>query len=138
MPDEVVANKVIEALKAHKLTPELGLSLLGGDPILPQNAESTANILRMVLEEFPDLVVGLWTGYTFDYLLKHADKNQKYILENIDVVIDGRFIEKKKIKNRRYGSYNQRVINVPESLRTNSVVLTESYIKEKDEIILDK
>lgn len=138
VPDEEIADKVITALKAHKLTPELGLSLLGGDPILPQNAESTANIIRIVLDEFPDLVVGLWTGYTFEYLLKHADKNQKYILENIDVIIDGRFIEKKKIANKRYGSHNQRVINVPESLKTNSVVLTDSYVKEKDEITLDK
>ncbi|QGJ84981.1 ribonucleotide reductase of class III (anaerobic), activating protein [Lactococcus phage P1048] len=125
--DEKVAEQIIEGLDQFDLNPPIGLSFLGGDPILPQNAESTANIIRLVLEKKPNIVIGLWTGYKFEYLLKHADENQKYILEHIDVIIDGRFIEKKKIANKRYGSYNQRVINVPKSLKKCKTIFTESY-----------
>lgn len=136
--DEKVANDIIESLNQFDLEPAIGLSFLGGDPILPQNAESTANIIRNVLEKKPDVVIGLWTGYKFEYLLKKMDENQKYILEHIDVIIDGQFMQGKKISNKRYGSYNQRVINVPKSLEEGQAVVTESYKKETEDFPIDK
>lgn len=131
--DEKVAEQIIEGLDQFELDPPIGLSLLGGDPILPQNAESTANIIRLVLEKRPNVVIGLWTGFKFEYLLKKMDENQKYILEHIDVIIDGQFMQGKKISNKRYGSYNQRVINVPESLKEGQTVVTEYYKKDMDD-----
>ena len=136
--DEKVAEQIIEGLDQFELDPPVGLSLLGGDPILPQNAESTANIIRLVLEKKPNIVIGLWTGYKFEYLLKKMDENQKYILEHIDVIIDGQFMQGKKIANKRYGSYNQRVINVPKSLKEGQTVVTESYKKDIDDFPIDK
>lgn len=131
--DEKVANDIIESLDQFELDPSIGLSFLGGDPILPQNAESTANIIRLVLEKKPNIVIGLWTGYKFEYLLKKMDENQKYILENIDILVDGQFVQGKKIANKRYGSYNQRVINVPKSLKENKTVITDSYRKDMED-----
>lgn len=131
--DEKVANDIIESLDQFELDPPIGLSLLGGDCILPDNAESTANIIRMVLEKKPNIVIGLWTGYKFEYLLKKMDENQKYILEHIDVIIDGQFMQGKKIANKRYGSYNQRVINVPKSLKEGKTIITESYRKDMED-----
>lgn len=136
--DEKVANDIIESLNQFDLEPAIGLSFLGGDPILPQNAESTANIIRNVLEKKPNVVIGLWTGYKFEYLLKKMDENQKYILEHIDVIIDGQFMQGKKISNKRYGSYNQRVINVPKSLEEGQAIVTESYKKETEDFPIDK
>lgn len=133
IPDNEVAEQIIEGLNKFDLDPPIGLSFLGGDPILPQNAESTANIIRLVLEKKPNIVIGLWTGYKFEYLLKKMDENQKYILEHIDVIIDGQFEQGKKIANKRYGSYNQRVINVPESLKKGQTVVTESYRKDMED-----
>lgn len=130
MEDEDVANNIIKALNTFDLEPELGLSLLGGDPLLLQNADSTAKIIELVLKEKPNTVIGLWTGYKFEYLLKQMTKSQEYILNNIDVLIDGQFILKKEISNRRYGSSNQRVINVPQSIKDKKTVLTESFLKE--------
>lgn len=138
MEDEKVAQEIIKSLNQFDLEPAIGLSFLGGDPILPQNAKSTANIIKLVLKEKPNVVIGLWTGYKFEYLLKKMDDNQKYILEHIDVIIDGQFMKGKKIANKRYGSYNQRVINVPESLKYWEAVLTESYKKDMLEFPLDK
>ena len=131
--DEKVVEQIIEGLDQFELDPSIGLSLLGGDCILPQNAESTANIIRLVLEKKPNTVIGLWTGYKFEYLLKKMNENQKYILEHIDVLIDGQFVQGKKIVNKRYGSYNQRVINVPESLKKCNTIITESYRKDMDD-----
>ncbi|MFZ2576322.1 MAG: 4Fe-4S single cluster domain-containing protein [Lactococcus hircilactis] len=131
--DEKVAEQIIEGLDKFDLDPPIGLSFLGGDPLLPQNAESTANIIRLVLEKKPNTVIGLWTGYKFEYLLKKMNENQKYILEHIDVLIDGQFVQGKKIVNKRYGSYNQRVINVPESLKKCKTIITESYRKDMDD-----
>ncbi len=133
IPDEKVAEQIIEGLDQFELDPPIGLSFLGGDPILPDNAESTANIIKIVLEKRPNVVIGLWTGFKFEHLLKKMDENQKYILEHIDVLVDGRFIEKKKIANKRYGSYNQRVINVPESFKKCKTIFTEFYKKEMED-----
>lgn len=133
IPDEEVAEQIIEGLDQFDLNPPIGLSLLGGDSLLPQNAESTANIIRLVLEKKPNIVIGLWTGYKFEYLLKKMDENQKYILEHIDVLIDGKFMKGKKIANKRYGSWNQRVINVPKSLEVGRTVITEYYKKEMED-----
>lgn len=138
MEDEKVAEEIIKSLNQFDLEPAIGLSFLGGDPILPQNAESTANIIKLVLKEKPDVVIGLWTGYKFEYLLKKMDDNQRYILENIDVIIDGQFMKGKKISNKRYGSYNQRVINVPESLKALETITTDSYKKDMLDFPLDK
>lgn len=134
--DEDVAKEIIKSLKKINLNPPLGLSILGGDPILPQNIKSTVNILKIVLNEFPDLVIGVWTGYTWEAIQKRLQKNTDdskyliYLLNHIDVLIDGPFILKLKIKNKRYGSSNQRVINVPKSNATKSIVLTNSYLAE--------
>lgn len=136
--DEIVVEQIIEGLDQFELDPPIGLSLLGGDCILPDNAESTANIIRLVLDKRPNVVIGLWTGYKFEYLLKKMDENQKYILENIDILVDGQFVQGKKIANKRYGSYNQRVINVPKSLKEGQTVVTESYKKDIDDFPIDK
>lgn len=134
--DEKVAEQIIEGLDQFDLDPPIGLSFLGGDPILPDNAESTANIIRLVLEKKPNVVIGLWTGFKFEYLLKKMNENQKYILEHIDILVDGQFMQKKKITNKRYGSYNQRVINVPKSLEEGKTIVTESYKKDMEDFPL--
>lgn len=131
-----VASEIVKSLKLRKTNPPLGLSLLGGDPILPENVLDTRDILCKVLKEVPDLVVGVWSGYTWAAINRERAKNTPegkaldWIVNHIDVVIDGQFNRLRKTKNRRYGSTNQRVINVPETLREGAVVLTESYIKE--------
>lgn len=131
-----VASEIVKSLKLRKTNPPLGLSLLGGDPILPENVLDTRDILCKVLKEVPDLVVGVWSGYTWAAINRERAKNTPegtaldWIVKHIDVVIDGQFNRLRKTKNRRYGSTNQRVINVPETLREGAVVLTESYIKE--------
>ena len=62
-----------------------------------------------------------YTGFTFQKILRNPKLSA--ILPYIDVLVDGQFIEKKKVDNLPFvGSSNQRIINVRESLKTNKIV----------------
>lgn len=97
-----------------------GLSVLGGEPF--QNVDGLIDLLHRVSREFPEKDVWVWTGYTWEEIVK--DKEKRYLLPFIDVLIDGKFIESKKnLKLKFRGSSNQRVIDVYESLKANEVKL---------------
>ena len=66
--------------------------------------------------------VASYSGYTFEELLNGTEE-QRGLLKKIDVLIDGRYEEDKKSLNIIYrGSVNQRIIDVPESLKQGTAV----------------
>lgn len=87
------------------------LSILGGEPLAPYNRTNTALIINKVKKVYPNIKIYLWTGYTMEELkTKEIDDDIKYILSNVDVLIDGRFeIDKRDITLKLRGSSNQRV-----------------------------
>lgn len=119
-------DEIIEALKPNYIK---GLTLLGGEPMEPQNQERLLPLLKRVKKEFGDSKnVWCYTGYTLeDDLLspsrarcEHTDE----LLKHIDTLVDGEFVEElKNLMLKFRGSSNQRVINVPETLKENKVVL---------------
>lgn len=127
--DELV-TRVIKALDLYGFDKQL--SLLGGDPLIPQNIEDTLYFLKEIRKQKPNIKIGVWSGFKFDFLTKHPDKYPLQIeaLNLIDVLIDGQFIIKRKVKNRRYGSWNQRVILTKKSLKLNKIVLEPKYASE--------
>lgn len=95
-----------------------GLSILGGDPMEPENSKTVCEICKTVREALPEKSIWLWTGYLWEYIKNHE------VLEYIDVVVDGPFVEAQKNLCLAYcGSENQRVIDVQKSLKTGGVVL---------------
>jgi len=104
-----------------------GLTLLGGEPFL--NTAVALKLTRRIRAEFGDTKdIWSWTGYTWDELMAEtADK--KALLQEIDVLVDGRFVQAlMNLKLRFKGSSNQRIIDVPTSLATKEVVLwTDEY-----------
>ena len=86
------------------------LSILGGEPFLPENRADCAYILSEVKKEFPTLKVYIWTGYTYEELLSENDTNVESILKNIDILVDGPFIEELKGVYKLRGSSNQRIL----------------------------
>ena len=85
------------------------LSLLGGEPLCPQNVEGVINLCREFKKVYPDKLIYLWTGYT----IEEFNKLQKQILEYVDFIIDGKFEEAKKNLNLKLrGSSNQRILDV--------------------------
>ena len=93
-----------------------GLSILGGDPFEDENIKTVTDICKIMKANMPDKDIWVWTGYDFieDGLIKYP------IMQYIDVLVDGRFEEDKKDLRLHYrGSWNQRVINVSESIINN-------------------
>ena len=109
---EEVENNILEKLSNWCYD---GLTLLGGDPFEPENQKVLNPFLKKVKNEFPLKNIWCYTGYIYDKDL--VDGGKKYnddtldILSNIDVLVDGPFIEElKDITLKFRGSSNQRLI----------------------------
>lgn len=96
------------------------LCILGGDPMMEYNYKEVLNFVIEFRNKFPSKKIIIWTGYLFEYLIE----NRRDILNYIDVVCDGQFIEELYDRNLKWvGSSNQRIIDVKKSLKENKVVL---------------
>ena len=96
-----------------------GLSILGGEPMHPQNIEGTTKLAKAFKEKFPNKSLWAWSGYLFD-----KDLKDKEIAKYLDVIVDGRYeddLRNPKLKWK--GSENQRVIDVQKSLADSQIVL---------------
>lgn len=86
------------------------LSILGGEPLADYNYEGILKLCQKVKHYLPDRKIWLWTGYTEIELVKQEKLD---ILENIDYIITGRFIQDRYEPNLKYrGSNNQLVYKV--------------------------
>lgn len=100
-----------------------GITFSGGDPMMPQNVSTIADICRSFKEKFPNKTIWIWTGFTFEQLLERTDKFTKFILSQAQVIVDGEFILELKDPTLKFrGSSNQRIIDVQESLKQNKII----------------
>lgn len=100
----------------------------GGEPFV--QAEQLYTIAKALKEEG----YSLWsyTGFKFEALLRHQDPYVMKFLSLLDILIDGRFYLKKKDLSILFrGSTNQRILNVPESLKIQKPVLSTVYVDSK-------
>lgn len=105
-----------------------GLTVLGGEPFEPSNQEALVPLIRRIKKELPSRDIWMYTGFVYEKDLlegqrKHTEVTDE-ILDAIDVLVDGRFVlaEKTLMLNFR-GSKNQRIIDMPETRSTKTVVL---------------
>lgn len=124
--DESVRESIYEGLKADYIA---GLSLLGGEPLEPENQRALLPFVKEVKKRFPEKSIWCYTGNVFNPatgLLKEQDKNTEVTEELIslfDVLVDGEFIEaKKNIRLKFRGSSNQRILDVKKSKISKSPV----------------
>lgn len=109
-------DKVLELSDKNEVK---GLSILGGEPMAPTNIEGTAKLAKAFKEKYPEKNVWVWSGYTFE-----KDLKDKEALKYVDVLVDGQYVDALHNPTLEWrGSSNQRVINVPESLKENKTVL---------------
>lgn len=101
------------------------LALLGGDPLSPKNIQDTIYIVKALKEWRPDLNVICWTGFTWEQVA--SSKLLKPILEYLDVLVDGRFMIDRKIEGKKYGSDNQRAIDVRNTLSEGKIKIMEDF-----------
>ena len=106
-----------------------GLTLLGGEPMEPQNQRGLLPFVERFKKQFPHKSVWCYTGFTYQGsgLFEEERANTevtKGLLSLIDVLVDGRYIEElKDIRLKFRGSSNQRVIDLKRSFDENNVVL---------------
>ena len=125
--DENVQNQILKELGSGYIS---GLSLLGGEPLEPQNQLALYPFIKKVKEQHPEKSIWCYTGFVFDEktgVLKETHKNTqvtKDLIALFDVLVDGPFIEEQKnIRLKFRGSENQRIIDVQKTLATGDCVL---------------
>ena len=122
-----VAEKILKELEPFYIS---GLSLLGGEPLEPQNQKALLPFVKAVKKRYPNKTVWCYTGYVLNEkqgLLVETDKNTedtKELISLFDVLVDGAYVEElKDIRLKFRGSANQRVIDVQKTLKKGECVL---------------
>lgn len=97
-----------------------GLTLLGGEPMEPDNQRALLPLLQRVRRELPQKDIWCYSGYTFGELTGESRARCEVtdsVLRLLDVLVDGEFIEEQRSLMLRFrGSANQRILDVPQSL----------------------
>lgn len=114
------------------------ISILGGEPLAEQNLDDVLSLIKEIRISFPEKTIWLYTGYEFEQIKDAFIESKKWlqaswkhsaiirweIISNVDVVVDGEYIDEQKDLTLAYrGSKNQRVINIQESLLKNKITL---------------
>lgn len=107
-----------------------GLTVLGGEPMEPENQPVVLELVREFKKRFPDKDVWIYSGYTFeDDILagKLGDKDiANELISYVDVLVDGEFVQAERDITLKFrGSRNQRLIDVKKSLAEGKTVLLE-------------
>ena len=113
-------KKWISYLKLNQVE---GLTVLGGEPF--ENPVGLLQALRNIKKEVSKSI-WVYSGFVYDDLVNISLARE--ILEEIDVLVDGEFIEELKDLSLKFrGSSNQRVIDIKKSLENNEVVILNGY-----------
>ena len=105
-----------------------GLTLLGGEPLEPENQRALLPFVRQVKAAYPDKTIWAFSGFTYEELLQpggyaHCEVTEE-LLSLLDVLVDGRFVEAlKDISLRFRGSSNQRLLDLAATRRTGTLTL---------------
>ena len=87
---------------------------MGGEPLCDENVLLVLIVLQYVKDRYPDTKVYIWTGYTYNELLKSENPKIPLILKLTDVLIDGPYIDElKDLTLPMRGSTNQNIIELP-------------------------
>ena len=113
--DETI-NEVLELCSKQHIK---GLSILGGEPMHPNNIEGTTKLAKAFKEKYPNKNLWVWSGFKFD-----EDLKDKEVLNYVDVLVDGTYNDELRDPTLKWrGSSNQRVIDVKNSIKNNEITL---------------
>ncbi|MBQ8642136.1 MAG: anaerobic ribonucleoside-triphosphate reductase activating protein [Clostridia bacterium] len=129
--DDAVIADLLEKLSSDYIS---GLTLLGGEPLEPDNQRALLPFVRQVRRLYPEKSIWCYTGYTWESDLltesgrAHCEVTDE-LLAQMDVLVDGRFIEAlHDITLLFRGSSNQRLIDLHRTRETGEIVLWENQI----------
>lgn len=118
--DEII-DKILTSIEPEYIS---GLSILGGEPLDENNIEGVKYLIDRFREKFGDTkTIWIWSGYTFEDIVKYEEKRN--IIINCDVLVDGPFkIDLYDAKLAFRGSSNQRIIDLKHSTSSNPKLIT--------------
>lgn len=126
--DERIQEELIEASRPSYVD---GFTFLGGEPMELANQKALASFIERIRTVLPEKSIWIYSGYTYEELTEqhnsrcHGDYTES-ILNNADILVDGKFeLEKKNITLKFRGSSNQRIIDLKKSAENGCVVLSE-------------
>lgn len=118
-------NKIINDINKNPIIS--GITFSGGDPF--EQADKFAYIAGEIRKlKKSQFNIWCYTGYTYEYILENRKNRNGWteLLNDIDVLVDGKFEEDKYDRSLKYrGSSNQRIIDVKESLKKGEAVVLE-------------
>ena len=107
-------EEILEALRPRWIQ---GLSILGGEPLEPENEKELLPLVKRVRKECPNKDIWIYSGYVYEEL------RSRELLRYVDVLVDGRYEERLRDPSLAFmGSSNQRILDVPESLKRGRAV----------------
>ena len=108
-----------------------GLTILGGEPLEPGNQRELLPFVETVRREYPDKTIWVYSGFTLEELLNRTGEHgaaTESLLSQLDILVDGRFIEAKKDLRLKFcGSSNQRIIDLKKTKAAEKIVLWEDH-----------
>ena len=111
---EIEENEILEGCNKEYIS---GLTILGGEPLEPENQKVIVELIKKFKEKFPKKTLWMYTGYVLDKDLlpgqrKYVEGVTELILDSIDVLVDGPFILAERNLSLKFrGSNNQRILD---------------------------
>lgn len=122
---EETEEKLLQMLKPDYIN---GLTLLGGEPMEPQNQRALVPFLKRVREAYPNKNIWCFTGFTYEILKTDGSHPRCEVTDEmlslIDVLVDGRYVDELKDLTLQFrGSSNQRLIDMVKTRKNGEVTL---------------
>ena len=113
--DESAKQEIFDELSKPYIS---GITLSGGHPLEPYNIDEIYKLCKQIKANFPTKTIWLYTGWKYEYIKDFE------ILEYIDVLVDGAYIEKLRDINLKWrGSSNQRVIDINKTRKNKEITI---------------
>ena len=133
--DDAAKNEIFASMEISSVK---GLTLLGGEPMEPENQEGLLPFLREFKQKFPEKDIWLFSGNLYEELTAGVGNHPKSleitpeILSYVDILVDGRFVEEKKRLGLRFrGSENQRIIDMNKTREAGEIVIWDGVKLDK-------
>ena len=119
--EEFNEEEILKRIKENSILN--GITISGGEPLCKENIPGVLKFIKDVKEIRPEFNVWCYSGYTLDQLIDRNDEETNECLNQIDVLVDGRFVEAKKDPTLKFrGSSNQRILDLIPSLQTHKFI----------------
>ena len=114
-------QEILDRIKENSILK--GITISGGEPLCKENIPTVLKFIKDVKQIRPDFNVWCYSGYTLEQLIDRNDETTTECLNEIDVLVDGQFVQAKKEPGLKFkGSSNQRIIDLKPTLQTHKFI----------------